>query len=495
MTVGADVESEIVRLHYGEHWPVGTIAAQLALHADVVRRVLNHPGPAASRTADPKRALQRASLLAPYAAFIEQTLREYPRLRSTRIYDMVRARGFTGSMRTVRVHVADARPEPRREAFLRLETLPGEQAQVDWAHIGRIPVPGGERAVWAFVIVLGYSRAMWGELVIDLTAESLCRSLTRAAAYFGGVTRQWLFDNPKTVVLERHGDTARFHPALLGLCAHLRVQPRLCGVRQPEHKGKVERAIRYLRERFFAGRRIGDLDQGNRELLGFLDEIAHQRPHPRLPERTVAEALLEERDRLLALPDPLPSTETARPVVVDKTASIRFDTNSYSVPPELVGRTITLAADDRVVRALDGAIEVARHARSYGRRQIVDDPAHRAALIAQRPAARDLKGRDRLRAICPAIDEVLTRCVQDGRMVGSTVARLTHLLSLYGDHVFTAAITDVLARGSTSVSAVVVACERRRRAHAQPVPVDVDMPAHIPDRDVIPHALENYDEP
>jgi transposase len=490
MTVPRDTECEIMRLHYGEHWPVGTIATQLDVHADVVRRVLGH----ACEDGEPGK-FRRSSMLEPYAEFIEQTLRDYPKLRSTRIYDMLRERGFTGSPRTVRTYVGTVRPEPKAEPYLRVETLPGEQAQIDWAHVGRMPVPGGERQLWAFVIVLGYSRAMWSELVLDLSVESLSRSLIRAAAYFGGVTRQWLFDNAKTVVLERHGDAARFHPTLLGLCAHFRVQPRLCGVRQPEHKGKVERAIRYLRERFFAGRRIVDLDQGNREILTFLDEIAHRRPHPRQSERIVGDVLAEEKPRLLALPDPLPPIQIARPIEVDKTASIRFDTNLYSVPHEHAERTLTLASDDRIIRVLAGATEVARHARCWGKRQVIDDPDHRAALVEKRPRARDLKGRDRLRAVCPEVDELLKRCVQDGRMLGSMVARLGHLLDLYGEHVFALAVGDVLAKGSSAISGLMVACEHRRRERGQPVPVDIAMPAHIPDRDVVPHALEDYDGP
>ena len=111
-----------------------------------------------------------------------------------------------------------------------------------------------ERALWLFVMVLGHSRAMWGEFVLDLSIHGLRRSLVRAARAFGGVTRQWLFDNPKTVVLERVGEAVRFHPNLLDIAAALRVQPRLCAVRRPEHKGKVERAIR-LRDRFLASNR------------------------------------------------------------------------------------------------------------------------------------------------------------------------------------------------------------------------------------------------
>jgi len=103
------------------------------------------------------------------------------------------------------------------EARTKLEALLAEQSQIDWGYIGKLRFPGGTRQLWVFVIVLAYSRAMWAELVLDLSASSLRRSLVRAAAYFGGVTRQWLFDNPKTVVLERHGDAVRFHPDLLEL--------------------------------------------------------------------------------------------------------------------------------------------------------------------------------------------------------------------------------------------------------------------------------------
>jgi transposase len=488
VTSSRDIEAEAIRLHYGEHWPVGTIARQLGVHPDVVRRVIvRKHGPAAPSGGS-------VSVLAPYYEFVEQTLREYPTLRSTRLYDMLRQRGYPGSPRTVRDYVKRVRPAPKAEAFLRLETLPGEQAQIDWAHVGKVAVPGGERSLWLFVIVLSYSRALWGELVFDTTIHSLSRSLIRAASYFGGVTRQWLFDNPKTVVHERHGDAVRFHPTLLGLCAHFRVQPRLCGVRQPEHKGKVERAIRYLRDRFLAGRRITNIDHGNRELLQFLDEIALQRPHPRDHTRAVRDALAEESARLLAVPDPLPSTEHAIPVEIDKQAFARLDTNRYSVPSAYAERTITLAGDDRVVRLLDGATEVARHSRSFGRHQVIEDPAHRAELLRERRGARDLKGRDRLRAAAPRVDELLARWVDDGRVLGVMCFRLGRVLDLYGATVFGAAVGDVLDRGATDFGALSVACEQRRRQQARPIPIDVSLPAHIPDRDVIPHALEDYDE-
>jgi transposase len=488
VTVPKETEIDITRLHYGEHWPVGTIAAQLGLHPDVVKRVLGHK----QTGSDPVR---RSSIVHPFQEFIRQTLEQYPGLRATRLYDMLKPRGYHGSMRSLRDYVSTVRPEPKAKAYLRLETLAGEQAQIDWAHVGRVRIDGGERPLWVFVMVLSYSRALWAELVFDMSVESLCRSLTRASAYFGGVTRQWLFDNPKTVVIERYGDAVRFHPTLLGLCAHFRVQPRLCAVATPEHKGRVERAIRYLRDRFFAGRHIHSIEQGNQEMLTFLSEIAQLRPHPRQEGRTVGDMFGDERPRLLALPDPLPPTEYSRPVSADKTAFVQFDTNLYSVEPALANQPVTLVFDDRVIRVLDGDREVARHVRSYGRKQVIEDPSHRTALLEQRRLGRDRRGRDRLRAVCPAIDKLIARCVSDGRLLGLSVVRLTKYLEHYGDEIFTAAVAEVLSSDTQDLGMIQVACEKHRRYLNRPVPITVAIPSHIPDREVIPHNLDNYDEP
>jgi transposase len=482
-----ELEAEIVRLHYVEHWPVGTIATQLETHPDQVRRVLGL-GEARSPS-EP-----RVRIVDPYRPFIDETLRRYPKLLATRLYDMVRERGFPGSVRTLREHVALVRPKPRRAAYLVTETLPGEVAQIDWAYVGKVTVPGGERALWMFVMVLANSRAMWGEFVIDLTVHSLCRSLVRGAIAFGGVSRQWLFDNPKVVVLERVGTVARFHPTLLALCAAMRVEPRLCVVRQPRDKGKVERAIRYLRDRFLAGRTIAGIDEGNRLLARFIAEIAHVRPHPTIAQRTVGDVFADERARLLPLPESLPETARVEPIQVDSQAFVRLDTNRYSVPSDYASRVLTLFADDRIVRLVDGATVVAEHARSWSRRQIFELPAHRAALLVERRAARDLKGRDRIRAVVPEFDRIVERGNLSGTSLGHRVARSIKLLDLYGDHVFAAAAADLIARGLADVGALAIACEKHRRDLGQVIPLTLVLPDHLEDTDVIPHDLEGYDE-
>jgi transposase len=482
-----ELEAEIARLHYAEHWPVGTIAAQLETHVDQVRRVLGLDAPRAP-------APPRPRIVDPYRPFIDDTLRRYPKLLATRLYDMVRERGFPGSVRTVREHVALVRPRPPREAYLVTETLPGEVAQVDWAHVGELAVPGGVRALWVFVMVLANSRAMWGEFVIDLTVHSLCRSLVRAASALGGVARQWLFDNPKVVVLERIGTVARFHPTLLALCAAMRVEPKLCAVRKPRQKGKVERAIRYLRDRFLAGRTIAGVEQGNHQLARFIAEIAHVRPHPTIAQRTVGEVFAAERPRLLGLPAPLPETARVEPIKADSQAFIHLDTNRYSVPSDYMLRIVTLVVDDRTVRLVDGDEVIAEHARSWGRRQIFEKPEHRAALLEERRAARNLKGRDRIRAVVPEFDRIVERWDVSGSSLGYRVARAIKLLDLYGDQVFASAAADLIARELSDVGALAVACEKHRKDLGRLVPITLMLPDHLDDADVVPHDLESYDE-
>ena len=488
MTASLEVAAEVRRLYFGEHWKRGTIATQLGLHVDVVVRILGTFGP---KVGTPR---PDARVLEPYEPFIDETLARYPRLVATRIQDMISARGYTGALRTLRRYVRRARPRPKSEVFVRVETLPGEQAQVDWAHVGTLVVPGGTRPLWAFVMVLAHSRAMWGELVVDLSAWSLRRSLVRAAQFFRGSPRQWLFDNAKVVVVERRGDAVRFHDDLLDLAARLYVQPRLCAPRRPQEKGKVERAIRYLKDRFFSARSFHSIAHGNAQLLAFLEDIANVRPHPRWPERTVAQVFVEERERLLSLPDDLPSIEMTAPISVDKTAFVRLDTNRYSVPGVHAKGTLTLCATDTSLRLLDGNIEVAAYERSWGRNQVFERKEHRVEVLADKRQARDLKGRDRLHAELPGIDTLIERWVDHGRNVGAMVGRTIQLLNAYGPRVTGNAVTEMIQRGTHDLGALAILCEQHRRSASEPKPVILDLGAHVVERDVVPHDLGGYDE-
>ena len=146
------------------------------------------------------------------------------------------------------------------------------------------------------------------------------------------------------------------------------------------------------------------------------------------------------------------------------------------------------------MRVLVGADCIAEHPRCFGKGQIIENPAHRASLVAQRSAAADLKGRDRLRAVAPDFAVLLERWALAGPSLAIQVARAIKLLDLYGDNIFAAAVAELVARGLRDNGALAVACDRLRRAQHRPVPVDVPLPPHIEDHDVIPHDLERYDD-
>ena len=286
-----ELRAEIRRLYYAEHWKVGTIAAQRGVHPDTVRRALD---------SECLRLVQRRrSILDPYLDFIRETLRKYPRLRATRLYEMLRERGYAGSVVQLRRVVAHLRPPPRVEAFFRLRTFPGEVAQVDWAHFGHLQVGRAKRPLSCFVLVLSWSRALYAEFFLDQKLESFLRGHVHALTDLGGCAREIWYDNLKTVVLERVGEAVRFHPRLLELAGHYHFAPKPCAPYRGNEKGRVERAIQYIRHSFFAARPFTSLDDLNIKLRRWRDEIAHARPVAHEPDLTVAQALGRERERLL----------------------------------------------------------------------------------------------------------------------------------------------------------------------------------------------------
>ena len=486
MKPAAELVAEIRRLHGAEGWTVGTIARQLKIHRRHVRRAL---GLEAAEEVQVRR-----SIMDPWKERVASWLAQYPTLRATRVHDMLVERGFKGTARTVRTHVALLRPMVTPKAFLEIETLPGEQAQVDWAHVGKLSFPGGTRALWLFIMVLSHSRAIWAEFVLDMSAASLSRSLTRASVYFGGVARIWLFDNAKTVVLDRAPGASRFHPALLETAGILYAEPRLCPPRMPHHKGKVERVVRYLRDRFLAARTITSVAQGNAELLAFLSSTAMERKHPVHAQKTVREVFSDEKPRLLTLPETLPQTDGVTILRSNSQAFIALDCNRYSVPYTLPLTTLTARYSDTQVRIFHGADWVATHDRCWGRNQRISLTEHTADLLKERKRARDAKGRDRLRSTTADADILLRALLHDGRNMGLSTARLLKLLDLYGAELFSAALKDILARGIHDLSTLSMACETARRAKAKVVTIPPTFASHVNDRDVIPNDLGGYDD-
>jgi transposase len=244
----------------------------------------------------------RPSGLDPYKPFLADLLAQHPRLRATRLHAMLQGRGYPGGVVTVRRYVRTIRPARRAEAYLRLQTLPGEQGQVDWGHFGTIQIGHARRPLVCFVLVLSWSRAVYAHFALDQSLESFLRGHVAAFAALQGVPRTLLYDNLRSVVLERVGDHIRYHPRLLELAGHYHFAPRPCAPYRGNEKGKVERQIQYPRHAFFAARRFTSVADLNAQLAAWIATTAHQRPVPGDPTgQRVAEALAAEQPRLLPL--------------------------------------------------------------------------------------------------------------------------------------------------------------------------------------------------
>ena len=490
MVIAPDIEAQILRYHHAEKWTVGTIARQLHVHHSVVRRVLAQAG--LPRIGPPPRPSQ----IDAYLPFIRQTLETFPTLTASRLYAMARERGYGGSPDHFRHLIACHRPRPKAEAYLRLRSLPGEQAQVDWAHFGHLQIGRARRPLMAFVMVLSYSRQIFLRFFLDARMESFLRGHVGAFAAWQGVPRILLYDNLKSAVLERHGAAIRFHPTLLGFAGHYRYEPRPVAVARGNEKGRVERAIRYVRDSFFAARSFVDLDDLNAQAETWCIGPAADRRCPDEPQRTVRAVFAEEAGRLLALPDnPAPLLERVT-VSVGKTPYVRFDLNDYSIPHTHVRRVLSVLADPHEVRIVDGAEVLAVHRRSYDKGAQIEAAAHVQALVEQKRAARQHRATDRLARAVPASQTLLARAAERGANLGAITSALIRLLDRNSAADLQAAILEALERNVPHPNAVRLALERRREQRGQAPQVDLALPEHVQRRDapVLPHALETYDQ-
>jgi len=230
VTISAELEAQILRYYHVEKWRPGTIARQLGVHHGTVARVLAQAGlPRLGRR-------QRPSQIDPYLPFILETLEKFPTLTASRLYAMVRERGYPGGPNHFRHVIAWHRPRPKAEAYLRLRTLPAEVGQVDWAHFGRHAIGRALRPLMAFVMVLSYSRDIFLHFFLNACIENFLRGHVGAFRKWRGVPRALLYDNLKSVVLERSGDAIRFHPTLLEFAGHYRFEPRPVAVARGNEK-------------------------------------------------------------------------------------------------------------------------------------------------------------------------------------------------------------------------------------------------------------------
>jgi hypothetical protein len=348
----------------------------------------------------------------------------------------------------------------------------------------------------AFVMVLSFSRQLFLRFYLNQRMDNFLRGHVAAFSAFQGVPRVALYDNLRSAVLERRGEAIRFHPTLLDLSAHYRFEPRPVAPARGNEKGRVERAIRTIREAFFAGRTWSDLDDLNAQADAWCAGPSAQRLCPEDTTRTVADVFAEECNHLIALPDnPYPTDERVE-VSVGKTPYVQFDLNDYSVPHTQVRHTLQVVASLTQVRILDGDTVIATHARTFDKGRQIEDPAHLADLVAAKRSARTHRGLDRLAQAVPASQDLLRQAAERGTPLARVTAQLVSLLDAYGAAELTRAVDEALTHDVPHPNAVRQVLERRREQRDQPPPLTLTLPDNDKLKGIVvrPAALAPYDQ-
>lgn len=434
-----DQWATIRRLFEVEHLARRQIARRLGIHRSTVKRALEAPQGAPVRLA----AVPRPLKVDPYKAYLERRLEEFPELSAKKLLDDIRRQGYTGGYTQLKAFVAGIR-KPSREVFLRLETLPGEQAQVDWAHCGTITIGNAKRKLSCFAMVLSYSRMLYLEFTLSQALEDFMRCHVHAFEFFSGIPKKILYDNLKTVVLSRVGRDIRFHNTFLDFAGYHLFEPVPCNVRRGNEKGKIESGIRYIRVSFLEGYSILDWPSLQRDAAAWRDGTANIRIHGTTHERP-CDRWLHEKPLLQKLPERPYDTALPHSVKATSQAFIHFERNRYSVPGPAAYKTLTLKASAHDLRIFDGQELLAEHTRSYEKFLTFEKPEHRKGMLASRRAAQAAKLQEAFQALSESAKAYLHGMLAAELHLPYHVAKIMELVSCFGKTEVLQAIDHALA--------------------------------------------------
>ncbi len=314
----------------------------------------------------------RGSGLEPYHPMIGDWLKDQD-YKATRIYELVVLQGYEGSYETVKRYVGQVKGERDRVAYLRFETQPGLQAQVDLADFKVVVASGEELTIYVFVMVLGFSRHMYVEFIERCTMTAFLDCHINAFGYFGGIPGESLYDNLKNVVIRHLVGRVEFNATFADFALHYRFKPLACPPYSPWCKGKVERPIDYIRERFWRGYQFTDLLRANKDVLAWLNSVAINRVHG-THRQQVIERFEIEKPYLGDIPNRPYDTSEKVTRKVYKDCLVSFGGNRYRVPHKYVGKPVLLKIKNGFLRAFYDDTELVTYRISLGKGQIVSHP-------------------------------------------------------------------------------------------------------------------------
>jgi transposase len=347
---------------------VAAIARQVGVDRKTVRKYI-------ARGLEPPRygpRQPRSRAIDKHVAYLRARLAEYPGLTAQRLHREIAGLGYAGGYSMVRDEVRALRPAGGGKGYaVRFETLPGEQAQVDFAQfrVSFTDEPDVVHIVWLFSIVLGYSRLIWGRFAHRQTMQTVLACHKAAFEAFGGVPRQILYDRMKTAVIGEDADGQVVYNRTLGeLAHHYGFLPKACRPYRPETKGKVERPFRYIREDFFLGGVFRNLDDLNLQFKDWLADVANPRLHA-TTGRVVNEAFAEEKPTLLLLPLIPFGAVLSLERRISREGMVSIGGNYYSVPDATRRRMVEVHSMADEIKIFEGDRLIASHPVLNGRRQ------------------------------------------------------------------------------------------------------------------------------
>lgn len=435
-----ELHAEIRRLYFIEKLSCRQIEKRLKVSRKCIRKAIKTETTDAGVVGKKK----RPSMLDPYKERIRERVKEYPELSGVRVCEEIKQQGFQGEVTIVRDYLREVRGKRRSlTAYLRLETLPGMEAQCDWASFGHIEVEGVKRALSCFVMVLSYSRYLYADFMVTQEMEAFLRGHEDAFRHFGGIPKRIIYDNLKSVVLSRYGGVIRFNERFMDFASHYLFEPVPARVRTGQDKGKVERVIRYLREGFFAGRSFTGLQDMRTRLKAWLKETANTRIHATTGVMPV-DRLEKDRSQLIALPERSYDCTTVNAVTASSDCRVRYDGNIYSVPFYCANKALCLRISPVDIRIYQQDKLVATHRRSFGRRVVTEDPSHLRELIKTRGRARGIKAHDELNALGDRVREYIEGLLKQNVPHYTHIEKLIMLRHMHGKTRFLQAVEKAL---------------------------------------------------
>jgi transposase len=302
-------------------------------------------------------------------------LEEDPEVKAPVLLQRIEKEGFDGKITILRDYLRDLRGQQRFAIpFIRFESPPGKQMQIDWGHFGSLAYGDTMRKLYALAVIECYSRAAYVEFTHSQNQQCLHQAILNAFAYFGGSAEEMVVDNMVTAVIERKGSLLRFNDAFLDFLRIFHITPIACNVASPHEKGKIENVIKYLRQNFWPLRTFTDLFDVNRQARHWLDTVANVRIHQTTRKRPL-DRLTELR--LRPLPDVLPDCRQTERLKVYNDFAVRFDGNVYTAPPWAIGKKVTLKADPATVTLYYQEKKIAVHNRCWQRAERIETPSHK----------------------------------------------------------------------------------------------------------------------